>query len=131
MTAACMRLLYEAECPIWPWSQANQTGLLVEAFPAAQLCHWEMNHERYGKEKDSECITNRKKVVNTISTFIEISDRHRASMERSADALDAVTCAFAAMAVSTGQLSQSASEIAVAREEGQIAVHDKFPWAVC
>ncbi len=37
-TAACLRLLDTVSRPIWPWSAG--TGILGEAFPAAQLLEW-------------------------------------------------------------------------------------------
>jgi hypothetical protein len=40
MTVACLTLLSRSGCPLWPWSDPNQQGLLVEAFPAAQLLTW-------------------------------------------------------------------------------------------
>ena len=36
MTAAGLKLLHEVGRPLWPW-QRSERGLLVEAFPAAQL----------------------------------------------------------------------------------------------
>lgn len=44
MTAACLKLLHEANCPIWPW-QRSARRLLAEAFPAAQLRHWQLPHQ--------------------------------------------------------------------------------------
>jgi predicted nuclease with RNAse H fold len=122
MTAACLSLLYKAGCPIWPWDRADQTGLLVEAFPAAQLCEWELNYERYNDKTDH---MNRKMLVISLSKWIEISDDHREQMEESADALDAVVCAFAAIAVSTGTVGRAA--LAPVDQEGLIAVHEGLP----
>jgi len=122
MTAACLTLLHQAQCPIWPWHRADQTRLLVEAFPAAQLCHWGMKYERYDGDSH-ERLTNRARLVASVSELIEISDEtHRKQMELSADALDAVLCAFAAIAVSTGTLAQSP----VPSDEGQIAVRERI-----
>ena len=124
MTAACLTLLHQAQCPIWPWHQADEPGLLVEAFPAAQLCHWGMKHERYDGDSQ-ERLTNRTKLVALLSELIEIpDDALREKMEQSADALDAVVCAFAAIAVSTGRLSQTL--MGTIDEEGQIAVHERI-----
>jgi len=124
MTAACIALLHKADCPIWPWDQADQTGLLIEAFPAAQLREWGMKYQGYNKDSQ-ESLTNRKTIVAALSSLIEIPNKHREQMEQSADALDAVVCAVAAIAVSTGRLSQT--EIETVDEEGQIAVHERFP----
>jgi hypothetical protein len=46
MTAACLTLLCESDCPIWPETNTG-SGLLVEAFPAAQLCHWGLPYTKY------------------------------------------------------------------------------------
>jgi len=127
MTAACLTLLHQAQCPIWPWHQADERGLLVEAFPAAQLCHWGMKYQEYnGDSQDS--LTNRKTLVDSLSEWIEIpDDAHRKTMEQSADALDAVVCAFAAIAVSTDRLAESP----VPSDEGQIVVHERVEGPHC
>ena len=127
MTAACLTLLHQTQCPIWPWHQADELGLLVEAFPAAQLCHWGMKHDRYDGDKQ-ERPTNRARLVASLSELIEIpDDAHRKKMKQSADALDAVLCAFAAIAVSTGTLAQ----LPVPSDEGQIAVHERIVGQPC
>jgi len=122
MTAACLTLLHQAKCPIWPWDQAGEPGLLVEAFPAAQLCHWGMKHEKYDGD-GQERLTNRAKLVASLSELIEVpDDTLRKKMEQSADAFDAVLCAFAAIAVSASRLAQSP----VPSDEGQIAIHERI-----
>lgn len=121
MTAACLALLHKADCPVWPWDQAGQAGLIIEAFPAAQLCHWGMKYDQYNGYSQ-ESIRNRHTLVASLSERIEISETHRDKMERCADALDAVVCAFAAIAVSTGRLSNAG--MGTADDEGQIAVHE-------
>jgi hypothetical protein len=45
--AACLTLLRQSQCPIWPWHPPVNLDCLVEAFPAAQLCHWGMEFEGY------------------------------------------------------------------------------------
>ncbi len=127
MTAACLTLLHQSRCPVWPWRQADEPGLLVEAFPAAQLCHWGMKHDRYD-DASQERIANRARLVDSLSEFIEIPDDGlRAKMKQCADALDAVLCAFAAIAVSTGRLAQSP----VPSDEGQIAVGERIDGQPC
>jgi hypothetical protein len=122
MTAACLTLLHLSQCPIWPWHQASEPGLLVEAFPAAQLCHWGIGFEGYNGDGPN-ALLKRAKLVASPSELIEIRDGSlRMKMERSADALDAVLCAFAAIAVSTNGLSRSS----MPSDEGEIAVHERI-----
>ena len=120
MTSACLTLLRESECPVWPWEQAMTAGLLVEAFPAAQLCHWEMQYERYNGN-DSEASSARRKLVESVSARVA-PGRFRQELESSADALDAVLCAFAAIAVTSAKLPDLLS--GSPDPEGRIAVHE-------
>lgn len=112
--AACLRLLEMVGQPIWPWSEA-QTGLLTEAFPAAQLHQWGLPHQRYSKGTQ---LDNRKKILAAIKQRLGVGTVFEETMLDSADALDSVIAAFAAIFVARagglkfGQLSQ----------EGQIAV---------
>jgi hypothetical protein len=130
MTAACLTLLHQTQCPIWPWHQANERGLLVEAFPAAQLCHWGMEFEGYDGDSP-EALLKRATLVASLSKLIEIPDSSlRKKMEQSADALDAVLCAFAAIAVTTGTLAQLPVP-PDAPDEGQIAVHERIEGQAC
>jgi hypothetical protein len=63
----------------------------------------------------------RKELVASVSQWIEIpDDLLRKEMKMSADALDAVLCAFAAIAVMTNQLVHTPAP----GEEGAIAVHE-------
>jgi hypothetical protein len=101
MTLACLTLLHEAGCPIWPWDRGGP-GLLVEAFPAAQLCHWKMSYQGYSKDDDSASST-RKLLVSQLSNRIRVGS-FAGNLEESADALDAVLCAFAAFAVTADNL---------------------------
>lgn len=117
MTAACLKLLSEAECQIWPWLR-NRRQLLVEAFPAAQLRYWGLPHEAYNRrtEKDSAV---RCSIVTSLSARIDLGD-FRKTLEKSADAIDAVVCAFAAHAVVAGRVLSHAEDSMDA--EGLIAV---------
>ena len=45
-TAACLVLAARTRRPVWPVARAGP-GLLVEAFPAAQLRQWELPYQRY------------------------------------------------------------------------------------
>ena len=127
MTAACLTLLQQTECPVWPWHQhrLGESGLLVEAFPAAQLRHWGMELQKYDGNRGEAPVT-RAKLVDLLleKTKIEVADFSLIEkMKECADALDAVICAFAAIAVSTGRIVREPSSMA-SNDEGQIAVHD-------
>jgi hypothetical protein len=101
MTAACLTLLHEAGRPIWPWCSAESTGLLVEAYPAAQLHHWGLPHQGYGKPVQRAV---RRRIVEYVAKDISI-EKNRATLEEDPDALDAVLCAFAAIAVTNNCLA--------------------------
>ncbi len=124
MTAACLTLLHRAGRPIWPWMKGTRDGLLVEAFPAAQLRHWGLPHQQYdnGKEKASLKRQNRKKIADGTSTRFRLG-QFRGILEKNADALDSVVCAFAAIAVTTGGIAVEPNADAEVRKEGWIAVH--------
>ena len=118
MTASCLYLLRKTECPIWPWSTCVP-GLLAEAFPAAQLKHWNLPFQRYN-DPDEVGAANRKMIVSFLEDRrLEIGE-FKPLLLSSADALDAVLCAFAAKAASNGQLATKAE---ANDAEGEIAVH--------
>ena len=118
MTAACLYLLGKTGCPIWPWS-TDVPGLLAEAFPAAQLKHWKLPFQRYN-DQDELGVANRKTIVAFLeSRWLDIGEFKQELLD-SADAIDAVLCAFAAKAVSQGELAARAEAF---DDEGQIAVH--------
>lgn len=118
MTSACLTILGETRCPIWPWN-ATGPGLLVEAFPAAQLRHWGLPHQQYSGD-ELRARHNRKRTIEFVSEYIRIEQNKYRIMGDSADALDAVVCAFAAIAVTTGPVGESAAP--QPPEEGTIAV---------
>jgi hypothetical protein len=118
MTAVCLSLLCKTGCPIWPWVK-DGPGLLVEAFPAAQLNHWKLPFQRYN-DLDEVGASNRKEIVSFLEDGRLESGAFQPLLLSSADALDAVLCAFAAKAVSDGQLAHKVEAI---DHEGQIAVH--------
>jgi predicted nuclease with RNAse H fold len=118
MTAECLYLLSKAGCPIWPWT-TDVPGLLAEAFPAAQLKHWKLPFQRYN-DQEGLGTANRKTIVAFLeSRWLEIGEFKQKLLE-SADAIDAVLCAFAAKAVSQGEL---ATQLEAFDDEGQIAIH--------
>ena len=123
MTAACLTLLHQSQAQIWPWAGHDKPGILVEAFPAAQLCCWGLNCQGYnGKEEANQRA--RKVILDKLADWIEIPNKFNIKMQTSADALDAVICAFAAIAVSKNQLQEDAMQAKkIQLAEGQIAVH--------
>ena len=60
-------------------------------------------------------------LVSALSARVLLNSFQR-KLEESADALDAALCAFAAIAVTTGNLAHSPNEIYPPDEEGLIAV---------
>jgi hypothetical protein len=95
--------------------------LLVEAFPAAQLWHWELPHQKYNGH-DQAARERREQIAGELEGRVAIPDDKMARIiHESADALDAVLCAFAAIAVTRGRVAyppEPASE-----QEGWISVH--------
>ncbi|MGA8076683.1 MAG: DUF429 domain-containing protein, partial [Xanthobacteraceae bacterium] len=85
----------------------------------AQLCHWRMAFQEYNGDKQ-KAVDTRKELVSLLSRKIQIPNNFQEIMRRSADALDAVLCAFAAIAVTGNRIVQTPT----LSEEGQIAVHD-------
>jgi hypothetical protein len=122
MTAACIRLLHLADRPIWPWSDRNVGGTLVEGFPAAQLCQWGLPHETYNGCGRAATKT-RRDIIAALRTRLSIPSDLEQHMLASADALDAVVCAFAAIAVTTGHVAHPPAPAPEAHLEGWIAVH--------
>ena len=113
-TAACLSLLSRIERPIWPWHPAS-TGMLVEAFPSAQLRFWGLPHQGY---TGNQGTTIRQKIIEFISSIVKLDVSSRNEMLNSPDALDAVICCFAATAVSTEQFELVPHNC----EDGMIAV---------
>jgi len=116
--AACLTLLAKAKRPVWPWKDAQ--GMLVEAFPAAQLRTWGLPHTNYAAPEEGKA---RGAVIAHLEEkrqlMLEPMDRKR--MLASADALDAVIAAFGARAAANRTL---AKEMPVTwKVEGAIAVH--------
>ena len=101
MTSACLRLLASAGNPIWPWVSAPTPGLLVEAFPAAQLQQWALPWSGYNGT-NSSALKQRERILESLAHRIAIEASAKSQLLESADALDAVLCAFAAIAVTDG-----------------------------
>jgi hypothetical protein len=120
MTAACLELLARCRAPLWPWT-TEASGLLAEAFPAAQLRTWGLPFVRYDASKDADgAAANRRAIVEGLASRIDLGP-HRATMLASADALDAVVAVFGGLAVREGALAHQLTTDA--RLEGHIAVH--------
>ena len=92
-TAACLTLLARSGRPIWPWSFG--TGMLVEAFPAAQLHVWGLPHKGYGKPGQRDV---RARILAGLAEHLSITPAHQSLMLETPDALDAAVAGFAAMA---------------------------------
>jgi len=120
MTAACLSLLWHSNRPIWPWAQRARRGLLVEGFPAAQLKQWQLPHQGYSG-RTAKARGRRVQVIDALAEHLVIGEASHELMCASADALDAVVCAFGAVAVTRGALLDRPGP--EARAEGWIAVH--------
>ncbi len=116
--AACLTLLARARRPMWPWKDAQ--GMLVEAFPAAQLKHWGLPHVSYALPEERPA---RAKIIAALEREkqLSISAEYRKIMLVSQDALDAVVAAFGGRAAANRQLAQE--KPASWKIEGAIAVH--------
>jgi len=112
-------MLQKANCPVWPWNKGGEVGLLVEAFPMAQLYRWNLPHEGYNGRGD-HAFKVREKIISGILPLIDLGEFQAALIEN-ADALDAVICAFAPIAVNTGKIAVFPDKVAIL--EGWIAIH--------
>lgn len=113
-TAACLSLLSQVNRPVWPWHPVGE-GMLVEAFPAAQLRWWGLPHQKYSGIAGR---SNREKIIESMTTFLNTDIEARRLMMDSSDALDAVISCFAAIAVSTNRFEPPDHAI----DDGMIAV---------
>jgi hypothetical protein len=114
--AACLTLQAQVGRPVWPWNVGD--GMLVEAFPAAQVKAWGLSPNGYGRADQVEV---RRPIVEAVSGRIDVPAPMRKVMVESPDALDAVLAAFGAMAAVSGALVDEVTEGAMV--EGAIAVH--------
>lgn len=122
-TVAALKLLATAGRPAWPFAADTMPGgLIVEAFPAAQLKVWNVAARGYATP---EGMAARRHVVRELGRKLDLG-QWRTTIEAWPDALDAVISAFAAIAVTEGRLAVSPEPIA--QVEGWIAVHDNGPF---
>jgi len=123
--AACMALLAGHPGPVWPWQLASDdpgATLLCEAFPAAQLKNWRLSHQKYNGHSPEA----RKVRVLTVEALaaehgLVLDAAGRQKCLDSADALDAVVCAFSAAAVVGRELLPPHGD--AVPSDGWIAVH--------
>lgn len=116
-TTACLKLIaMSAPEFCWPWSTAPR-GMLVEAFPAAQLRQWGLEYQGYNGEKgrDTRC-----RIVEMLAGRISFGE-YEATVRASADALDAVLAGFAGIAASCGMTPPGGEDWPA--DEGRISVH--------
>ena len=114
---ACMKLIaMSGPRPCWPWDGPAK-GMLVEAFPAAQLRQWSMEHQGYNGQ---EGAGTRSRIVDGLSGKVKFG-KYGAAVRASADALDAVLAAFAGIAASRGVAVPGGSDWPP--DEGRISVH--------
>lgn len=128
-TAGCLTLLANAKRPVWPWRDGP--GMLVEAFPAAQLKAWDLPHTKYGPPLSKEATqaerterrAKRKKILAGVidRTGFDVARKHADAMVECTDALDAFIAAFAGRAAANRQLKLE--KPANWKLEGAIAVH--------
>jgi hypothetical protein len=118
MTAACFKLLHRAQRPIWPWVR-DAKGLLVEAFPMAQLKQWELPYNGYGKQNGDGKLA-RQKILDGIRGKITLGGFEDVLVS-TADALDSMLCVFAGVAVKSAHVAVPPGDVALL--EGRISVH--------
>ena len=120
---ACMTLLHLHAGPIWPFRPDGDGAMLVEAFPPAQLSAWGLSPTGHGGRKP-QAASARLKILQALARdhgLRAADDVLRRSAE-SADALDAVICAYAAKAMAEGRHPRRLP--AVARSEGWMVIDD-------
>lgn len=119
MTAACLTLLHRARCPMYPWAPVSTSGLLVEAFPMAQLFQWGLPFTGYSG-KDVAQTAVRANIISGIQVHVDTT-RFNNILQTNPDALDAVVAGVASIAVKTGNLRFAPGPLS--SMEGWIAVH--------
>ncbi|WP_439816986.1 DUF429 domain-containing protein [Zavarzinia sp. CC-PAN008] len=115
---ACLRLLAESGAPCWPWVACGP-GMVAEAFPMGQLQAWGLPHLRYGRPDGG---AERVAIVARLGDVLDLGV-HRARLEATPDALDAVVLALTAGALAQGRIPRRHAEHL---DEGWIAV-DRVP----
>ena len=118
-TVACLTLLHRSGRPIWPWCRGEKS-CLVEAFPAAQLQHWNLPFIEYNG-KNAEAVANRKIIIQALNDRgLHFPPDIGTKILDCADALDAVICLYGAQAVVDCSLRSEPHS--VRESEGWIAV---------
>lgn len=116
-TAACLTLLAISERPVWPWSSGP--GMLVEAFPAAQLSTWKLPYSGYSKPHQ---FATREEILAGLAKRLDFNSSQRNAMIRCPDALDAVISAFAPISAEReGALANFPSDGLIAVYEGELS----------
>ena len=118
-TASCLKLIASSGLDCWPWVE-YPGPLLVEAFPAAQLRTWKLPHQRY-TNREPHHAENRRIIVDVVARRVACRSDDLELLQGNADALDAVICCFAALAVTEGRLASARGD--QGNGEGWIAVH--------
>jgi hypothetical protein len=93
---------------------------MVEAFPAAQLQRWRLPFTQYDGN-GTDAVATRMTILASIAPRITLG-AFQPVLAGSADALDALVAAFAAIAVMRGAIGHPVAPIP-AMTEGWIAVH--------
>jgi hypothetical protein len=115
--AACLSLLAQARRPLWPWD-GIKPGFVCEAFPAAQLCQWNLPFSGYGKPEQE---TARKVILEALGKRMAISTQQLEMLLQCPDALDAVIASFGAIAIHTGTWLRPVHDV----QEGLVAVMER------
>jgi cupin 2 domain-containing protein len=112
-TAACLTLLAQAGRPVWPWRYGP--GVVVEAFPAAQLWTWGLPHRGYARpeQRDARAV-----IVAGLAQRLRVDAAQRELLLDQPDALDAVLAAFGAIAAAAAPMDDHPADgwIAVMEE---------------
>jgi hypothetical protein len=106
--------LERIERPVWPWAKF-EPGIMVEAFPAAQLKLWDLPHYGYS---EPQAANIRNVILRGLRERVRLSSTHADIAIKYADALDAIIAVFAAIAVS----NNSVAGFEMPYEDGFIAV---------
>jgi hypothetical protein len=124
---ACMTLLLVRGGPVWPLRPGGEGAVLVEAYPAAQLFTWGLEAGGYSGAKPKAVAARARILAALVADHgLVVSDDQAALCGESADALDAVLCAYAAKTMADGRHPRQLP--AAARSEGWIVV-DESPSA--
>jgi hypothetical protein len=119
---AMMTLLARHRGGVWPFTDRRASGgILVEAFPAAQLCEWRLPFQGYGGSTHTDEAVRMRILAALFERGLRLRPDDQQKCVESADPLDAAICLFAAKAVSDDHLAIRPTQIST--REGCIAVH--------